>query len=129
MAKIQDLRGKTMGGDDKHKNVRKSARHHSATKSGDVLAFERHWKNTLGWRTGGYHEVILRDGTVQLCYDSNVVTNGVYGHNQTTYHICLVGNGDLTDAQEKALDDRVKKEIKKIGVWGKEGWGHGGFCG
>src|SRR5690625_138621 len=129
MSKVVDLRGKTIGGTDKRKNVRKIARHHSATDSGDVFTFEKHWKNTLGWRTGGYHEVILRDGTVQLCYDSNVVTNGVYGHNQTTYHICLVGNGDFTDAQEKAFDDRVKKAIKKFGLSVSDVLGHREFSG
>ena len=92
MAKVVDLRKKTMGGQDKRSTIKNIARHHSATSEGDVFAFENHWKNARGWNTGGYHEIILRDGTVQLCYDSNVVTNGVYGHNTTTYHICLVGN-------------------------------------
>src|SRR5690625_706929 len=129
MSKVVDLRGKTMGGADKRKNVRKIARHHSATDSGDVFTFEKHWKNTLGWRTGGYHEVILRDGTVQLCYDSNVVTNGVFGHNQTTYHICLVGNGDFTDAQEKAFDERAKKAVQKFGLSVNDILGHQEFHG
>jgi len=43
------------------------ARHHLATTSGDVFVFETHW-NSLGWHTGGYHENILCDGKVQLCF-------------------------------------------------------------
>lgn len=123
-----DLRGKTMGGQDKRTRITKIARHHSATKEGDVFAFERHWKG-LGWKTGGYHEAIMRDGSVQLCYDSDVVTNGVYGHNQTTYHICLVGNGSFTDEQEKAFDDRAKKAVERFGLSVNDVLGHNEFSG
>ncbi len=84
MTKLLDLRSRTMGGQDKRSKINKIARHHSATTGGDVFSFERYWK-TKGWNTGGYHELILRDGTVQLNYDSNVVTNGIYGHNNTTH--------------------------------------------
>lgn len=128
MAKIIDLRGKVMGGRDKRSKINKIARHHSATKSGDAFTFQRHW-SSLGWRTGGYHEIILPDGSVQLCYDSNVVTNGVYGHNKNTYHICLVGNGSFTDAQEKAFEKRAKKAIKRFGLSVSDVLGHGEFKG
>ena len=128
MAKIIDLRGKTMGGHSKRSRITKIARHHSATSSGDVFAFQRHWKN-LGWKTGGYHEIILRDGTVQLCYDSNVITNGVKNHNSTTYHICLVGNGNFTEAQERAFDERAKYNLKRLALSVNDILGHCEFKG
>lgn len=128
MAKIIDLRGKTMGGHSKRSRITKIARHHSATSSGDVFAFQRHWKN-LGWKTGGYHEIILRDGTVQLCYDSNVITNGVKNHNSTTYHICLVGNGNFTEAQERAFDERAKYNLKRLVLSVNDILGHCEFKG
>ena len=128
MAKTADLRGKTMGGHSKRSRITKIARHHSATSSGDVFAFQRHWKG-LGWKTGGYHEIILRDGTVQLCYDSNVITNGVKNHNSTTYHICLVGNGNFTESQEKAFDERAKYNLKRFGLSVNDILGHREFKG
>lgn len=125
---IINLIGKTMGGTDKRSKITKIARHHSATTSGDVFSFENHWKDK-GWKTGGYHEVILRNGDVQLCYNDNVVSNGVYGHNQTTYHICMVGNGSFTDAQEEAFDVRAKLAMKRFGLFAKDVLGHNEFSG
>ncbi|GEN85541.1 peptidoglycan recognition protein family protein [Oceanobacillus sojae] len=113
MEKVTDLRGKVMGGGDKQSKITKIARHHSATTSGNVNSFQNHWRS-LGWKTAGYHKIILRDGTVQLCYDSNVVTNGVCGHNQTSYHICVVGNGSFTAAQERSFEERAKYNLKRF---------------
>ncbi|WP_339179189.1 peptidoglycan recognition family protein [Oceanobacillus sp. FSL W7-1293] len=122
------MRGKVMGGGDKRSRITKIARHHSATTSGNVNSFQNHWRS-LGWKTGGYHEIILRDGTVQLCYDSNVVTNGVYGHNQNTYHICVVGNGSFTAAQEKAFEERAKYNLNRFGLKASDVLGHREFSG
>ncbi|WP_199775452.1 N-acetylmuramoyl-L-alanine amidase [Microbulbifer pacificus] len=129
MAKIVDLRGKTMGGRDKRTKVTKIARHHSATADGNYASFAKYWGGTKGWNTGGYHEIILRDGTVQLCYDWDTVTNGVYGHNQNTYHICLVGNGSFTDAQEKAFEERAKAAIALFRLRVSDVQGHNEFSG
>lgn len=130
MAKIIDLRGKTMGGASKRSvsQIRKIARHHSATTSGDYNAFANHWR-TLRWRTGGYHEIILRDGSVQLCYDANVITNGIGGHNTETYHICVVGNGSFTAAQEKAFRERALYNAKRFGLTVADILGHNEFSG
>ncbi|NIK13171.1 N-acetylmuramoyl-L-alanine amidase [Alkalibacillus sp. S2W] len=104
--KIRDLRGQTMGGNTKRDVVNHIVRHHSATTSGNVNTFERYWRSK-GWETGGYHEIILRDGTVERCYDWNVIANGVKGHNSDSYHICLVGRGQFTDEQERIFEERV----------------------
>lgn len=129
MTKIQDLRGNTMGGNDKRSTIKKIARHHSAISTGNVYTFENHWKNARGWNTGGCHEVILRDGTVQLCYDYNVVSNGVYGHNKTTYHICVVGDGDFTPEQEKAFDERARYNLDRFNLRVYDLLGHKEFSG
>jgi hypothetical protein len=81
-----------------------------------VFAFVKYWTRNLGWQTEGYHEVILRDGTVQLCYDPTVVTNGVRGHNQSTYHICLVGNGSFTELQEKSFRERALFNLARFNL-------------
>lgn len=85
--------------------IKTIVRHHSAGPSGDFWQFWDYWKSK-GWTKGGYHEIILRDGTVQLCYDPIYPTNGVGNQNSYTYHICLVGNGNFTAAQEKAWTER-----------------------
>lgn len=118
MAKTQDIRNRTQrtNGTRSLSQIKNIVRHHSATSGGNFDAFWRHWNGTLGWGTGGYHEIILRDGTVQLCYNPNEITNGVGGQNTYTYHICLVGNSSFTTAQEKAWDDRVAYNMKRLGI-------------
>ncbi len=134
MTKIQDLRGdsRILGPTNAKRNVSqvtKIARHHSATTTGDVWAFQNHWNGTLGWGTGGYHEIILRDGTVQWCYFDNDVTNGISGHNTPTYHICLVGNGSFTAEQEKAFEERAKAAMQRFGLSVNDVLGHNEFSG
>ena len=127
---IQDLRGQTMGGTSRRQEnqITKIARHHSGTADGNAFVFERHWR-TLGWNTGGYHEIILRDGTVQLCYNANVVTNGIRNHNTNTYHICLVGNGNFTKEQEAAFDKRAKIAMERFNLKVNDVLGHREFAG
>ncbi|KYG33881.1 N-acetylmuramoyl-L-alanine amidase [Alkalihalobacillus trypoxylicola] len=118
MSKILDIRKHTHGGFSKRvlTRITSIARHHSATKGGDYFSFwTGRWRG-LGWKTGGYHEIILPDGKVQLCYDPNVITNGISNHNNNTYHICLVGNGDFTDEQEEAWIERVEYNMKRFNL-------------
>lgn len=134
MTQIQDLRGdsRILGPTNAKRNVSqvtKIARHHSATPTGDVWTFQNHWNGTLGWGTGGYHEIILRDGTVQWCYFDNDVTNGVGGHNTPTYHICLVGNSSFTAEQEKAFEERAKAAMQRFGLSVNDVLGHNEFSG
>src|SRR5690606_10986001 len=104
-------------------------RHHSATNEGDAISFARYHTQTLGWKTSGYHEIILRDGTVQLCYDPSVITNGVGNHNSYTYHICLVGNGNFTAAQEQAFLERVEVAMQLFNLKVSDVLGHKEFKG
>ncbi|WP_461198571.1 peptidoglycan recognition protein family protein [Enterococcus sp. N249-2] len=134
MTKIVDLRGdsRIMGPTNPNRSVAgitKIARHHSATATGDVWAFQNHWRGTLGWGTGGYHEIILRDGSVQLIYRDNVTTNGVGNHNSKTYHICVVGNGSFTAEQEKAFDERARAAMQRFNLKASDVLGHNEFSG
>jgi len=118
MTVIQDLRSQTPKRSTTRSlsSVKRIARHHSATTSGDFWSFwNNRWKG-LGWLTGGYHEIILRDGTVQVCYEPNMVTNGVGNHNSDTYHICVVGNGSFTEAQEKAFEERCRLAMQRFNI-------------
>lgn len=111
MSKIIDRRKVAMGGNSKRKvsQIKNIAVHYSATATGNSDAFERFWKNSRGWVTGGYHEVVLLNGDVELNYDPTVITNGVLNHNTATYNICYVGNGQPNAKQLKTLRKRVKR--------------------
>ncbi|MET3683303.1 peptidoglycan hydrolase-like protein with peptidoglycan-binding domain [Alkalibacillus flavidus] len=120
---IEDVRGQTMGGDSTRRTVNRIVRHHSATETGDVWTFEQYWQSK-GWETGGYHEIILRDGTIQRCYDWDVVTNGVKGYNATSYHICLVGRGSFTDEQERVFQKRIETWLNEFQLGVQDVIGH-----
>ena len=131
MAIIQDIRNKVAPSSSTRKisQITKIARHHSTTPSGDYFAFwNNRWKG-LGWGKGGYAEIILRDGTVQLCYDPIFPTNGIANHNTNTYHICVVGNGSFTDEQEKAFEERCLLAMQKFNVSVDNVLGHNEFSG
>lgn len=130
MAVIQDLRPITPRSNRtrNESDITSIARHHSATPTGDWKHFWAYWQ-TKGWGTGGYHEIILRDGTVQLCYDPNEITNGIAKHNSNTYHICVVGNGSFTEAQERVWEERALLAMKRFGLSTKDVKGHREFSG
>lgn len=129
MTIIKDLRPITprTNGTRKLSAIKNIARHHSATTSGNWESFWRHWNGTKGWGTGGYHEIILRDGTVELCYNPEEITNGVGGQNSYIYNICLVGNGSFTAEQEKVFDERARYWIERLGLNVKDVKGHNEF--
>ena len=131
MAKIQDIRKQVAPSKTQRKisQITKIARHHSATTSGDYFAFwNNRWKG-LGWGKGGYHEIILPGGTVQLCYDPIYPTNGIANHNTNTYHICVVGNGAFTVAQERAFEERCLLAMQNFGLGVEDVLGHNEFKG
>ncbi|MBP1967961.1 N-acetylmuramoyl-L-alanine amidase CwlA [Virgibacillus natechei] len=129
MVKTQDVRSQMPGGNSKRNisQIKNIARHHSATTEGTAQSFANYHVNHHGWNTSGYHEVILRDGTVQIAYDDNVVTNGVGGHNTPTYHICVVGSGSFTDKQEEAFEERAKEAMSRFGLDVGDVLGHNEF--
>lgn len=126
-----DIRSKTprTNGTRRLSQIKYIARHHSATETGSWETFWPYWRDTNKWGTGGYHEIILRNGDVQLCYDPEEITNGVKNHNHHAYHICVVGNGSFTEAQEKAFDERCKLAMKKLNIPVSNVLGHKEFKG
>ena len=131
MAKIIDRRKKAIGGHSKRqiKHIKNIAVHYSATATGNTAAFERFWKGSRGWVTGGYHEVVLKNGDVELNYDPTVITNGVYGHNTSTYNICYVGDGQPNAKQLATLRKRVKRAKSAYKVSNSNIKGHREFSG
>ncbi len=131
MAKIIDRRNKSMGGNSKRSvnQITNIAVHYSATATGNTTSFENFWKNTHGWDTGGYHEVILTNGDVELNYDANVISNGVGGQNTRMYNICYVGDGVPNSAQMKTLKERVDYNRNRFGLSANAVKGHREFSG
>lgn len=130
MTNIQDIRNKVAPSKTTRKisQITKVARHHSGGTSGDYFSFWNYWKSK-GWTKGGYHEIILPDGTVQLCYDPIFPTNGVGGHNTYIYNICLIGNGAFTAAQERAFEERCLIALQNFELEVDDVLGHNEFKG
>ena len=103
--------------------------HHTASSTSLTrLDIEAGWRE-LGWWNGGYHEMIHADGTVEVCYHPEVVTNGAYGQNSFSYHISLVGNFRVngvqpTDVQMSALTRRVRNWQRRLGIANSRVVGH-----
>ena len=78
MVKIIDIRKKTprTNGTRPESWIKNIARHHSGSETGSWETFWPYWRDHHGWGTGGYHEIILRGGSVQVCYDPTENTNG-----------------------------------------------------
>ncbi|MCL1989373.1 MAG: N-acetylmuramoyl-L-alanine amidase [Defluviitaleaceae bacterium] len=105
--------------------------HHSATTNGSQMIFENHWRN-LGWRNGGYHEIVLLNGDVEICYVPTVVVNGVGDHNTISYHIAVVGNfrpgGEQpSDIQMISLRERIQFNLARFNLPIERVWGHHEF--
>ena len=110
-------------------NIRFVVRHHSATTGGNAQTFANHWLGVLNWWGLGYHEVILRDGTVQVIKPPNRIANGVKNHNHNTYHICMVGSSNFTPEQERAFNERAAYNLMRFGLGVDALRGHNEFSG
>lgn len=62
-----------------------------------------------GWKTGGYHKLILLDGTIEHIYPYERVTNGAVGFNFDSIHFCYIG-GVGKDQQPKDTRTKEQKE-------------------
>ena len=57
----------------------------------------------FGWDGIGYHAVITRDGRIERGRPEYWVGAHVYGHNEESLGVCLIGRNDFTPAQMDAL--------------------------
>jgi N-acetylmuramoyl-L-alanine amidase len=99
-----------------------TAGHTSAEKVQDYFTRSRD-KGGRGWKTGGYHRIIEKDGTIKKMYDFEKTTNGVRGYNLECIHISYVGGVNDKDYR-KAQDTRthaqklsIEKCIKEAIEW------------
>jgi N-acetylmuramoyl-L-alanine amidase len=72
-----------------------------------VSGISKYWKDTLGWKSPGYHIIVKPDGSWTQLSDFNNITNGVAGINSTSLHISYIGG---VDSKGKAIDNRTEKQ-------------------
>lgn len=75
---------------------------------GNYESMERYWFNTLKWKTGGYHRVVMYDGEIIKAYDFGKTTNGVLGFNDECIHISY--QGGVNKKTGKAEDTRSEEQ-------------------
>jgi N-acetylmuramoyl-L-alanine amidase len=94
------------------RGIKYIAIHCTATQqNASVAAIQRYWKDSLGWKSPGYHLLIEPNGTINRLLDFNKVANGVKGFNNHSIHISYIGGitkegkplDNRTDAQKKAI--------------------------
>jgi len=58
----------------------------------------------FGWHGVGYHRVINRDGRIEQGRPDYWIGAHVYGHNEISLGVCLIGRTNFTDAQFQSLE-------------------------
>jgi len=96
--------------------------HCSATKAELYVNAEiiDRWHRGRGWSGIGYHEVIKRDGTIELGRDLSAKGAHAKGYNSVSVGICMVGGLDkdgnpednFTGAQFKALEETLLHKMR-----------------
>lgn len=83
-----------------------------------VESIQNYWRNTLKWKSPGYHYILKADGEVVQLADEREVTNGVAGHNSNSIHLSYIGGIDVKgipkDTRTAQQLDSMKKLIKVL---------------
>lgn len=102
--------------------------HHSANTTDlqniTTSNFENWWRTQASMGApnarGGYHEVILQNGNVEINMQDERRSWGVASQNDRTWHICCVGqhvgnNSNITQAQLTSLAQRIAQKFRDFG--------------
>ncbi len=74
-------------------------------------AIINYWKNTLKWKTVGYHRLIDANGVVHELAKYEQVTNGVKGYNSESIHFSYIGG---IDEAGRPKDTRTIKQKESL---------------
>jgi hypothetical protein len=97
---------------------------HTAAHGRDGQAFDTtaaqidQWHRERGWREIGYNVVIRFDGTIEKGRDPRKIPAGVAGINETTYHICFSGHGDIASLTPQQLESGIQHTIAMLQKYG-----------
>lgn len=67
----------------------------------------------FGWHGVGYHRVINRDGRIEQGRPDYWIGAHVYGHNEISLGVCLIGRTDFTNAQFESLEAVLRQWKEK----------------
>ena len=123
---------------------------HCSAGFGNVESIQNFWKNTLKWKSKGYHFIIDTDGTIYYLFSNSekngyttdesklnleLITNGVMSFNSSTIHITYIGGVEnigtdkkpiwkgkdtRTDKQKQSIEKCIQKAIKWLKDNGKD---------
>ena len=100
------------------RQIKYIAIHCTATsQSAKVESIQNYWRNTLKWKSQGYHILIEADGTRHYLQPFDQPANGVRGFNQESIHISYIGG---VDAKGNAIDNRTEAQKASILIAIKE---------
>lgn len=74
-------------------------------------AILNYWKNTLKWKTVGYHRLIDANGIIHELAKYEQVTNGVKGYNSNSIHFSYIGG---IDESGRPKDTRTIKQKESL---------------
>lgn len=137
MVKIIDRRNQAIGGqsnDRRESAIRGIAWHYTAVdrlRNAFITGHERYWRDTLGWRRGGYHYYIDSKGNIYQNYNLTTVSNGVKNNNSYLVHISVEANssGNYSQAQIKARKELTLYLMKRLGLSASAVKQHGEYPG
>ena len=78
------------------------------TKKEAILSY---WKNTLKWRSVGYHRLIDANGVIHELAKYEQITNGVKGYNSESIHFSYIGG---IDESGRPKDTRTLKQKESL---------------
>lgn len=74
-------------------------------------AILNYWKNTLKWKTVGYHRLIDANGVIHELANFEQITNGVKGYNSESIHFSYIGG---IDESGRPKDTRTIKQKESL---------------
>ena len=74
-------------------------------------AILNYWKNTLKWKTVGYHRLIDANGIIHELANFEQITNGVKGYNSESIHFSYIGG---IDESGRPKDTRTIKQKESL---------------
>jgi N-acetylmuramoyl-L-alanine amidase len=79
----------------------------ASNQNASVSSIQRYWRESLGWKSPGYHIIIKPDGTFTYLLDFNQISNGVRGRNSISVNISYIGG---IDSRGRAMDNRTEEQ-------------------
>jgi N-acetylmuramoyl-L-alanine amidase len=76
-----------------------------------VSSIKRYWRQSLGWKSAGYHHIVKPDGSAIELTPINEISNGVRGYNSNSINISYIGG---IDENGKAFDNRTKEQKETL---------------